>query len=216
MTSQVRKRKTIDPCERCGLHRTICLCALIPKIDLRTRLTLIIHAKEMKRTTNTGRLALHALTNSEMVIRGNRGPIDQGGKTPAPPIDLSKSLLPGYRPLLFFPCDDSVELTPDFISSLAGSAQTQIQLLVPDGNWRQASKVHSRHPEISHVTRVKISTPNMAEKHLRAEHLPEGMSTLEAIARAIGIIESREAEELLLGLYREKLSRTLTARGSPG
>ena len=216
MTSQVRKRKTVDPCERCGLHRILCLCALIPKIDLRTRLTLIIHAKEMKRTTNTGRLALEALTNSEVVIRGRRGPIDIDGKTPAPAIDLSKFLQPDYLPLLFFPCDEAVELTADFVRSIRGSANLPIQLLVPDGNWRQASKVHSRHPELSNVVRVKISTPNTAEKHLRAEHLIEGMSTLEAIARAVGIIESREAEARLLGLYGEKLSRTLTGRGTAG
>ena len=216
MASQVRKRKTIDPCERCGLHRTLCLCALIPKITLRSRLTLIIHAKEMKRTTNTGRLALEALTNSEMIIRGSRGPLDSRGKTPAPPVDLSKSLLAGYRPLLFFPCDEAVELTTEFIRSLKLSPNEAIQLLVPDGNWRQASKVHSRHPELAHVPRVKISTPNTAEKHLRAEHLAEGMSTLEAIARAMGIIENRETEQLLQNLYQEKLSRTLTARGTVG
>ena len=43
--------------------------------------------------------------------------------------------------------------------------------------------------------------------------MPEGMSTLEAIARAIGILESREAEAQLLALYSEKLNRTLRGRG---
>jgi hypothetical protein len=40
------------------------------------------------------------------------------------------------------------------------------------------------------------------------------MSTLEAIARAVGIIESREAESQLLELYRVKLSRTIEGRGT--
>ncbi len=209
-----RKRKTIDPCRRCGLNRTLCLCVLIPEITLRTRVTLLIHAKELKRTTNSGRLAIEALTNSEMIVRGASGPIDKDGSRRAPPVDLSLSLLPIYVPLLFFPDDDAVELTPDLVTDLTQRNKFPIQLLVPDGNWRQASKVHSRHPELATVQRVKISTPNTAKKHLRLEHLEAGMSTLEAIARALGIIESREAETKLLALYQEKLSRTLQGRGS--
>jgi DTW domain-containing protein len=72
--------------------------------------------------------------------------------------------------------------------------------------------VHSRHPELLDVPRVKISTPNLGQLHLRAEHTVEGMATLEAIAKAIGLLESREAETALLALYREKLERTTIGR----
>lgn len=205
-----RKRKTIDPCLRCGLNRTLCLCALIPEIILKTRVTLLIHAKELKRTTNSGRLAIEALKNSEMIVRGASGPV---GSRRLPPVDLAPSLLPSYVPVLFFPADDALELKPELVASLSENYKYPIQLLVPDGNWRQASKVHSRHPELANVPRVKISTPNTAKNHLRVEHLAAGMSTLEAIAKAIGIVESREAEAKLLALYREKLERTLQGRG---
>lgn len=197
---RTRQRKTSDPCPRCGLGRALCLCSLIPELELKTFLTLVIHAKELKRTTNSGRLAIHALKQSEMIVRGAK----EDASTP--PRSLLK---PGYQPLLFFPADDAVELTEDFVRSLKGP----VQLIVPDGNWRQASKVHSRISELVDVTRVKISTPNEGLVHLRAEHRPEGMSTLEAIARAIGIIESRGAEQKLISLYFEKLKRTLIGRG---
>lgn len=197
-----RQRKTADPCVGCGLHRDRCLCALIPHIELKTHLTLVIHAKELKRTTNTGRLALKALKNSNQITRGL-------SEKPGVPPRTTIPLLEGYRPLLFFPADDAVELTPEFVSTL----RDPIQLIVPDGNWRQASKVRARHPELSNVTCIRISTPNLSNQHLRAEHSPEGMSTLEAIARAIGCLESREAETQLLQLYREKLERTLQGRG---
>lgn len=121
-------------------------------------------------------------------------------------------MLTGYRQLLFFPSDEAVELTPDSVAGMKDPSRP-VQLLVPDGNWRQASKVNSRHPEIANVPRVKISTPSLSVRHLRREHKSEGMSTLEAIARAIGIIESREAEAVLLELYAEKLARTLQGRG---
>jgi DTW domain-containing protein YfiP len=168
--------------------------------------TLLIHAKELKRTTNTGTLALHALANSDLFVRGAKPDIL------ATSAAQTIRLLEGYHPLLLFPAEDATELTESFVSGL----KRPVQLLVPDGNWRQASKVHSRHPELADVLRVKISAPNrdpnLSHLHLRAEHTVEGMATLEAIAKAVGILESREAETALLALYREKLERTTIGR----
>ena len=129
-----RQRKTKDPCAVCFLHKDRCICHAIPLLDLQTRVCLVIHAKELKRTTNTGRLALQALKNSEMHVRGE-------GKEK---LDLSEILDPVYQPLLLYPSDDAVELDADFVASL----KKPVLLIVPDGNWRQASKVHHRHQEL--------------------------------------------------------------------
>lgn len=195
-----RKRKTKNPCSGCGLNPELCLCSEIPVLTLKTKLCLIIHHRELKRTTNTGRLALKSLTNSEMRIRGEK---DKG------PLDLSDLLVPNYRTVLFYPGDEAQELTTEFVKQ----SPLPIQLLVPDGNWRQASKVASRHPELQNIERIKISAKNTATQHLRAEHFDAGMSTLEAIAQALGIIEGAEAKDALLKLYQLKLSRTLKGRG---
>lgn len=169
----------------------------MPTLNLRTRVSLIVHAKELKRTTNTGRLATKVLTNSEMRVRGEG------------PLDLSSLLSSEYDSLLFYPSADALELTPSFVAGLS----RPVQLIVPDGNWRQASKVHSRHPELRQIPRVKISSPNMARYHLRAESSPEGMATLEAIAFALRVIEGEEIFRALHGVYLAKLERTLQGRG---
>ncbi len=195
-----RKRKTKAPCSGCWLHQDRCICHLIPNLDLKTRICLVIHKKELKRTTNTGQLALKSLINSEIRIRG---------ESDRKPLDLTDLLTSQYRTLLFFPSDDAAELTTE----LAQSSSRPIQLIVPDGNWRQASKVHSRHPELRDVQKVKISTANKSTYHLRAEHLPEGMATLEAIAFALGITEGEEIKNILLNLYQAKLKNTLLGRG---
>ncbi|QDK44760.1 DTW domain-containing protein [Bdellovibrio sp. ZAP7] len=194
-----RKRKTKDPCPVCFLNKSRCVCAFIPKLDLKTRLCLVVHAKELKRTTNTGRLAIEALVNSEMRIRG----ADQNA------LDLSDLLTPEYRTVMFYPSDDARELTAEFVAE----DPRPIQLIVPDGNWRQASKVHYRHHELKDVPRVMIKTPNQSPVHMRAENTPEGMATLQAIAEAIGIIEGEAAKEPLMKLYRVKLEGTLQGRG---
>ena len=84
---------------------------------------------------------------------------------------------------------------------------------MPDGNWRQASKVFGRHPELKSIPKVKISTPNISKSHLRAEHSAEGMATLQAIAYALGVIEGPAVMQALLQLYQAKLEKTLFGRG---
>lgn len=199
-----RLRKTKTPCSVCGLHLDRCICSQIKKMDLATRIVLIVHNKELKRTSNSGRLAIQALSNSEMIVRGQ----DDKEKEPEK-LDLSYLLNEKYESLLFFPADNATELTAEFVAKI----KKPIQLLVPDGNWRQAAKVNTRHPEIAHIKRVMLKIPNTAKHHLRTEHNEFGMSTLEAIARAIGAIEGAESEKILLDLYNLKLAQTLKGRG---
>ncbi|MBL7669748.1 MAG: DTW domain-containing protein [Bdellovibrionaceae bacterium] len=194
-----RQRKTKNPCQICFLHQDLCICAVIPRLTLATRIVLVVHAKELKRTTNTGRLAMHALVNSEMIVRGQN----------KVPVDLTPLLQDTYETFLFYPSEEAVELSE--IVSVARSKP--IQLIVPDGNWRQASKVSTRHPELAQVPRVKISEKNLASYHLRKEHFAEGLSTLEAIAKALGLIEGSMVGDQLLRLYQAKLKATMLGRG---
>ncbi len=198
--SKDRKRKTKNPCSECGLHASLCICHLIPKLQLSTKVTLIIHRRELKRTTNTGQLAIKSLQNSEMRVRGDLN---------KEPLDLSDLLTANYQTILFYPSDDAIELTKEFVSK----SVLPFQLIVPDGNWRQASKVVSRHPELNQIQKVKISTVNTANFHLRSEHKPEGMATLQAIALALGVIEGPLVQRELLNLYEAKLHHTLIGRG---
>ena len=181
------------------MNPSLCFCARIPQLSFATRVVLVVHAKELKRTTNSGRLATEALVNSEVRVRGE-------GREP---LDLSDVVKSDYHSLLFYPADNAVELTPE----LATTLPRPIQLIVPDGSWRQAAKVHTRHPELAGVTRVMISRPNLARHHLRKESSEYGMSTLEAIAQVLAVLEGPERAAPLFELYREKLSATLKGRG---
>jgi DTW domain-containing protein len=178
------------------MHRARCICAQIPKLDLKTKVSVIIHAKELKRTTNTGRLACHALVNSELHIRGDR----------QERLDLSSLLSSDYESYVLYPSADALE-----IESLRPTKP--VQLIVSDGNWRQAGKLNTRHRELSHLPRVKISQKNRAQYHLRKEHFSEGLSTLEAIALALASIEGGDVGRSLMALYQAKLSATLMGRG---
>jgi DTW domain-containing protein YfiP len=166
---------------------------------LNTRVCLVVHVNELKRSSNTGRLALRALVNSEMRVRGET----------REPLDLSDLLTDRYRTFLFYPSADAVELDHDLVAQDG----KPIQLIVPDGSWRQASKVRHRHPELKNVPKVKIGAPNLSKFRLRAQHKPEGMATLQAIAHALGVIEGDLVKAELMKLYDAKVEQTLRARG---
>jgi DTW domain-containing protein YfiP len=110
---------------------------------------------------------------------------------------------------LFYPSLDAVELDHDLVAR----DPTPIQLIVPDGTWRQASKVLYRHRELKDIQRVKISTPDVSKFHLRAQHRPDGMATLQAIAHGLGVIEGDIVKDALMKLYHARVERTLLGRG---
>lgn len=194
-----RKRKTKDPCAICFLHKALCICEFIPSIALQTKVWLLVHAKELKRTTNTGRLAIQALANSEMKIRGLKDDA----------VDLSLAIDGSHHPLLLFPAVNAIELNEKVIQAIA----KPILLVVPDGNWRQASKVYNRHTEFKNVQCVFINSKNSSTQFLRKESTENGMATLQAMAYALGVIEGAEVQDQLLSLYSLKLNQTLIGRG---
>ncbi|HEX5607346.1 MAG TPA: tRNA-uridine aminocarboxypropyltransferase [Candidatus Binatia bacterium] len=191
--------KAKQRCSRCGASLTLCMCAEVPRLGLRTKISLVIHHRELSRSSNTGLLAHQSLVNSEVRIRG------ESRET----LDLSDLLSPDYRTLLFFPSTDALELDRELVCQ----DSRPIQLIVPDGTWRQAHKVHSRHPELRNIPRVKISAPNHAIFQLRAQSRPERMATLQAIACALRVIEGGLAAARLMKLYEARIDRTLRARG---
>ena len=183
-------------CRRCRMREVLCLCALIPRIETRTRLVLVIHRFEERKPTNSGQLAALCLPNSEVCVRGVAG-------APAPRFTYD----PTTQPLLLYPDANAVPL-----SSFAGSARP-ITLVVPDGTWRQASKVRQRMPGLADVPCVSLPPDAPTSYRLRAEFHEGRLATLEAIARALEILEGPRVRAALEDLFRIMVARTLWMRG---
>ena len=185
-----RRANLENRCARCRLHKSLCICALIPRIETRTKLLLLIHRAEDRKTTNTGRLAAECLVNSEVVIRGNEG-------APQPVIPEGAVLL--------FPAEDAI---------LLSNVMEPTTLIVPDGNWRQASRVRQRVPGLSKIPCVTLPPGAPSIYRLRSEAHAHGLATLEAIARAYEILEGTHIREALEHPFRAMVERTLWVRGS--
>jgi DTW domain-containing protein YfiP len=193
------KQKITQLCPVCSSSPAVCVCDALPRIWVRTRIALIIHHRELSRRSNTGLLAARALRNSEVRIRG------EGVEA----LNLADLITPAYRSFLFFPARDALELNRELLAR----DSRPVQLVVPDGTWRQARKILSRHPELAALPTVKLRAPEKKVFQLRAQSSPERMATLQAVAQALGIIEGEEVRTQLMALYQTKIERTLAGRG---
>jgi DTW domain-containing protein YfiP len=158
-----------------------------------------MHHRETLKTTATGPLALEALSNSELRIHGHR---DR-------PLDFSDLNIPERRTLLLYPGDDALPLD----RHLLARDNRPVTLVVPDGSWRQAAKMGRRLTGLDHAEMVGLPAGPDTAWGIRAENHPGGLATFEAIARALGIIESAEVQSGLEELFRLMVQRTLNSRG---
>lgn len=193
------RSKRSERCQHCRLHLPLCICEAIPRYALATRLVLVMHHRERIKTTATGPLALEALANSELRIHGRQDQL----------LDFSDLNSPDQRTLLLYPGDDVPILSKEFL----GKDSRPITLVVPDGTWRQASRMGRRLPGLAHAEMVRLPPGPPTRWGIRREHHPQGLATFEAIARALGIIESPAVQNGLEELFLLMVRRTLQAQG---
>jgi tRNA pseudouridine65 synthase len=183
------------------MHRELCLCAEVDKLELGTKLVLVMHHREVSKTTATGPLAVRALSNSTLLVHGAR---DR-------PLDLSALHAEGRRVLLLFPSEDARPLTTELLAE----DPRPVTLIVPDGNWRQASRAARRIPGMEQAERVLLVAGPPSQYGLRHEPKADGLATFEAIARALGVLESAQAQAQLEALFARMVRDTLATRARP-
>jgi DTW domain-containing protein YfiP len=177
----------------------LCLCASIPTLATETRVVVLMHHREVKMPTNTGRLAHRCLANSRLILRGVKGA----------PAELDAASLGEATLLLLQPTDDADVLDAGFTARVP----PPYTLIVPDGSWRQASKMGQREEALRGVRRVKLPAGAPSRYQLRKETKAGGLATIEAIARALGVLESPEVERALDAVFERMVDRTLRSRG---
>lgn len=177
----------------------LCLCAEIPRLITSTSVLVLIHHREVKMPTNTGRLAHQCLVGSRLVLRGVKDN----------PAALGPDASFAGTPLLLHPTEDATVLDEKFQAKIP----PPYTLIVPDGSWRQASKMGSREPSLQGILRVKLPAAEPSRYQLRKETKPGGLATIEALGRALGFLESPLVERELEKIFALMVERTLRSRG---
>jgi DTW domain-containing protein YfiP len=195
-----KRHKRAIRCIGCRLHAERCICNLIPNLATRTRLALVAHRRELRKTTNTGVLATRVLANAALFAWGE----EDLAITP-------DELVPaGYAGIVLAP--EAPPLSRAALDAAFGP-DTPICLAVPDGSWRQATKMARRVPAMAALPRFSLPDERPTAYFLRHEPKDAGLATYEAIARAIGLIESPAIEAAMMVPFDALVAATLSMRG---
>lgn len=180
-------------CQRCYQKTPLCVCAEVPRVETRTRLLVIRHVREIPKSTGTARAASLALPNLALRTYGARNV----------PLDLSG--LEEEGTWLLFPSEGApLETVP---------TPPPRQVVVLDGTWAQAKGMVRRVAALRRLPRLHLAPRAARVLRLREPPNPEGMSTLEAIARAVAFLEGEERALPLEALHALWVERCLRARG---
>ncbi len=160
-------------------------------VPTKTRFVVLRHWKERHKTSNTARLAALAMPNLSLV--------DYGG--PGPGAQFDPSVIPPGAWLLY---PDQVATRPD---------PPPGTVVVLDGTWAQARRMSQRHAVLRGLPKLSLPSPPPGRKRFRYGPTPEGMNTLEAIARAVALLEGESLAAPLDRLYDIAVERMLVLRG---
>ncbi len=194
-----RRAGHVNRCTNCRINHYFCVCSELSTFSIQTNVSLIVHVSELKLTSNTAQFVEKNLPDrAEIFIRGR-----MNDTFVADPI-LARS----GRALFLFPDENSVELNAEFVSQNPGP----YHLIVPDGSWTQAKRVKKREERFDSVPTVRLPAGIVGEYKLRKAPQPEWVSTYEAVAYALGILESKACEEHMMKFFRKWVQATLNSR----
>jgi DTW domain-containing protein YfiP len=198
-SDSMRAERDPTQCPACRLPGWLCVCAHAPRVATRASLLLVVHIQDLGRTSNTARLLTLAIRNATLLCHGVfPAPADVGSHVPA-----------GATPVVLFPGHGAQPLTPEFVAALP----SQPALVVPDGNWRQASRMVKRLPLLAGAVKASLPTRAFAGLALRRNLAKHHMSTYEAVVQALGVLEGEAVAGPLLDFYRRATDRMLLVRG---
>lgn len=199
MAGRIRKKK--NRCPGCGLPAHLCLCRLAPNVETSTEFVIVSHVKEMVRASNTARLVRLALPDTRILLRGSRGER----------ISPSEFRRDHGSVFLLYPSPDARTVDEDFRKA----HDEPWLVVVPDGSWRQAAGAVRREEGLRDLPRIKLPPGPQSRYALRTQLFSDRVSTFEAVARLIGILEGLEKQNILEVYFDEMVRRNLTHSGKP-
>ena len=152
----------------------------------RTHVVIVRHVLEAPRTSNTGRLAALALVSSELHDYGRRG------------VSLSADALTAPGTWLLYPDGPTVvpERPPD-------------RLVVLDATWSQARRMLHRIPQCRGLPRLSLPAFDPPRRSLRRARVGHQLSTLQAIIRALEVLEGAAVARPLERLHALLIERAV-------
>jgi DTW domain-containing protein YfiP len=173
-----------EMCWTCRRPARVCYCAAVQPIETRTRVVILQHPRESEVAINTARIAELSLSNSTLHV----------GVEFAADLALRAALSdPEAPPILLYPSEGAKDLARE-------PPRGPVTLVVIDGTWWQAAKLFKQNACLRQLPRYGLTPSEGSRYRIRREPAAHCLSTIEALAAALGVLEGRPSglSELLL------------------
>ena len=189
-------------CSRCVRPISHCLCAHIPAIPNRTRVLILQHPDEAKHPLNTARLAVLGLQDADLLVAEHFPQLD-GLLASAGPVFLLFPKSHNGDP------ETACDCPPEMVSDR--EPEKGALLIVPDGTWRKARKIIYMNPILNTLPRFSLPQGEPSEYKVRKAREWAAVSTIEAVVRALSIIEPEQDFQPLLKPFRVMVQQQIQA-----
>ncbi len=189
------QRKDFDAramCYRCGKAASVCICDAITAVANRTGVVILQHRHESRHPIGTTRIARLGL---ERVRVDTCAPWEDNATLLASvPTDA----------MLLYPSPGAVR-----VDELAVEERPE-HLIVIDGTWFQAKKIYDASPALQRLRAVTLPPGRPSDYRIRREPKRHYLSTIEAIVRALRVLEPEtEGLEGLHAVFSLMIDRQL-------
>src|SRR5690606_15316465 len=179
-------------CYACFRPRPLCYCAELPRLDNATRVIVLQHPREQFHPLGTARIVARGLRNSALVVLHRHVAHEL------------ESLLPAGSALLY-PEGNARDL------AAVPSHQRPKTLVVLDGTWHHARRLYRDHRVLQQMPRYCLKPERSTEYRVRREPKIDYISTVEAVAAALELLEPGASYEALRAPFRRMIDLHLLA-----
>lgn len=162
-------------CQRCNFSLSTCICNAITCVDNQTQVVVLQHPSEAKISKNTAQLLALSLTRCKIIIGENNQDFACLQKLP-----LSSTVL-------LYPNEDAIELD---VANNSENVRPITHLIVLDGTWNKAFKILQLTPLLQQFKTVSFRQIPTNRYTIRKAPRADSLSTLEAVAHSLSLIEA--------------------------
>lgn len=181
----------------------VCACAELAPLETTTRVMILMPQREARRSSNTSRFVQLRLPSTRLLVRGRRDG----------PFPREALVQEDRRSLVLYPRAGA----PALDAAVLAQDPRPVTLIVPDGCWREGRRIDVREHNLDGLERVTLAPGPPSRYRLRHQTDARRLSTLEAVARALEVLEGERGPVVRAGLEATLelfVLRTLLHRGA--
>jgi len=168
-------------CNHCNFALNTCICSAITNINNKVTVIILQHPSEEKIAKNTAKLLNLCLTDCQ-IIKGENNDDFSILKT-----------LPVSSTVLLYPNENAINLDDN---AEQASINNITHLIVVDGTWKKAYKILQLTPLLNQFKTVSFKQLPKNRYAIRKAPRADSLSTLEAVAHSLLLIEQLDPAPL--------------------